>query len=193
MTLMIIGVIASMTIPTLKKNTQSTEYAAKLKKTYSVLAQATELVEANYAPIPFWDSSAKNEYKKYLSIIRECPPAKDCFYNGNIKYRGGGKDVNYGDSGWVLADGVSVKPAGLGRALSTASTEYGLDPGEKFKGGFYIDINGISPPNQWGADVFLLLIVPEKGLVPSGAYLESSCINAYGCAAKVIAEGKAVF
>ena len=46
-TLVIIGVIASMTIPTLMNNTNKQEYVSRLKKTYSTLAQATNRIIAD--------------------------------------------------------------------------------------------------------------------------------------------------
>ena len=43
-TLVIIGVIAAMTIPTLMNNTNKQEYVSKLKKAYSTLSQATNRI-----------------------------------------------------------------------------------------------------------------------------------------------------
>ena len=81
-TLVIIGVIASMTIPTLMNNTNKQEYVSRLKKAYSALSQATNKIiadEGNPNPsIGGWavDTEAVyNMYKKYLSV------AKDCGYN----------------------------------------------------------------------------------------------------------------
>ena len=40
-TLVIVGIIAAMTIPTLINKTNNQEYVSRLKKTYSTMAQAT--------------------------------------------------------------------------------------------------------------------------------------------------------
>ena len=46
-TLVIIGVITSMTIPTLMNNTNKQEYVSRLKKAYSALSQATNKIIAD--------------------------------------------------------------------------------------------------------------------------------------------------
>ena len=46
-TLVIIGVIAAMTIPTLMNNTNNQELVSRLKKTYSELSQATNRIIAD--------------------------------------------------------------------------------------------------------------------------------------------------
>ena len=46
-TLVIIGVIAAMTIPTLMNNTNKQEYVSKLKKAYATLSQATNRIIAD--------------------------------------------------------------------------------------------------------------------------------------------------
>ena len=68
-TLVIIGVIAAITVPTLINKTNKQEYVSKLKKTYSTLAQATNLIIAEEgtpkASVGGWASSAKNIYDLY--------------------------------------------------------------------------------------------------------------------------------
>ena len=50
-TLVIIGVIVSMTIPTLINKTQNQEFVSRLKKTYSTFAQVTGLLLKMELPI----------------------------------------------------------------------------------------------------------------------------------------------
>ena len=78
-TLVIIGVIAAMTIPTLMNNTNKQEYVSKLKKAYSTMAQATNKIIADEgnprADIGGWATSPEavyNLYRKYLNKAKDC-------------------------------------------------------------------------------------------------------------------------
>ena len=89
-TLVIIGVIAAATIPTLINNTKKQEYVSSLKKTYSTLATVTNKI-MNDEGMPRGDiggwatshSAIFNQYKKYLSYIKECDVGKDGCYGQN--------------------------------------------------------------------------------------------------------------
>lgn len=188
-TLVIIGVIAAMTIPALKKNADQRELAAKLKKAFSTMSQATVLIEQDYGPPRRWDKSKLTDYyKEHLNVLKECPPEKGCYYDSNITLKNGGIDIAYGDSGLMLTDGVSIKISpGYG-----AIAGYGIDPAEydKIVSTMHIDLNGPNKPNQWGTDVYLFLLIDGKGIVPSGTFSEDQCKNSYGCASYVLREGK---
>src|SRR5574344_3139527 len=72
-TLGIIGVVAAMTIPTLihQKNVQTAE--TKLKKFYSTMSQATQLLQAEYGDYSNWSPSDSDDIKpwfdEYLSKV----------------------------------------------------------------------------------------------------------------------------
>src|SRR5574344_1609757 len=66
-TLGIIGVVAAMTILTLISNTQKHDTVVKLKKSYTILAQAIKLAEIDNGSVSSWDySNAQNFYTTYL-------------------------------------------------------------------------------------------------------------------------------
>ena len=54
-TLGIIGVVASMTLPTLIQNNKNKEVEARLKKVYSVMNQAIMMSEKDNGPKEYWD------------------------------------------------------------------------------------------------------------------------------------------
>lgn len=188
-TLMIIGVIASMTIPALRRNAENRELATKFIKNFSTIAQATELITQDYGAIRRWpNGEILNYYKEHLNIAKVCPPETGCYTTNNIKMQNGGNDVAYGDSGLLLADGTGIKISpGYGSVDS-----YGLDPLDKpsIKATMHIDVNGPDKPNQWGTDIFLFILIDGKGLVPSGAFSEEKCSKTYGCASYVLRTGK---
>ena len=69
--LIVIGVIAAITVPTLIQNTQKQEYVSALKKAYSTLSQATQQIiaeEGSPKGEDSWLTNADdlyNMYKKY--------------------------------------------------------------------------------------------------------------------------------
>lgn len=60
-TLMIIGVIAAMTLPSLRQTAEEREKVAQVKKAYSILTQATERAEQDNGPIKH--GTAQNSMK----------------------------------------------------------------------------------------------------------------------------------
>ena len=55
---------------------------------------------------------------------------------------------------------------------------------------FYIDVNGNKSPNQWGRDLFALVLTPD-GLLPAGYENVTTCSKTqagYDCAARVLRE-----
>lgn len=189
-TLMIIGVIASMTIPALRRSAENRELATKFIKNFSTIAQATELITQDYGAIRRWpNGEIANYYKEHLNIAKVCPPETGCYSVDIIKMQNGRNDIAYGDSGLLLADGTGIKISG-GAGGGFAS--YGIDPDDKAKtkATMQIDVNGPDKPNQWGTDIFLFVLIDGKGLVPSGTFSESGCRLTYGCASYILRTGK---
>ena len=84
--MVIIGVIAAMTIPTLMNNTNKQEYVSRLKKTYSVLSQVSNKILAEEGTPNVskggWavdNEAVLNMYKKHLSKAKECGIGQNCF------------------------------------------------------------------------------------------------------------------
>ena len=87
-TLTVIGVIAAMTIPGLRKNAQMRELAAGCKKAYSGLYQAVELTQQEIGPIRRWDwndpDSFLDEIKSHLNVLEDCK-TKNCLENKKLR------------------------------------------------------------------------------------------------------------
>lgn len=69
-TLMVIGVVAAMTIPSLSQTHRKTEYAGKLKKYYSTMSNAIKMAEVEESTnVAYWDFSltAEEFYQRYFS------------------------------------------------------------------------------------------------------------------------------
>ena len=201
-TLVIIGVIAAFTIPTVVSNYRKQEYVSRLKKTYSALSQVTGRIiveEGNpKASVGGWCSSSANVfnlYKKYLNNAKECLNGENCWETVNISNLQSGASYNYSDSNSriILGDGTFLmfRQTSSDCSLGGDNNDYGM---YQFCALLWVDVNGAKGPNTWGRDNFQFVIT-EDGLKPRGCgltpqYVSSKCTNGDGhaCACKVLTE-----
>ena len=196
-TLVIIGVIAAMTIPTLINKTNNQEYVSRLKKVYATLSAATNRIifekGTPNSTLGGWSSSPEallDIYKTKLMVADECVPSNGCTPNDSYKQLNNvNSNYNIGlRPKLVLNDGTFLFFWLEPDAYSCNYNSYG-----SFNacGEIYEDINGKKGPNKWGRD-FFYFVIKENGLVPAGCDGNSSDCNKngneYTCACKVIRE-----
>ena len=200
-TLVIIGVIAAATIPTLINNTKKQEYVAGLKKANSVLSQAVYKIGQNKGyPVGdysfFEDVDFVDELAKVTNVVKKCN-SNSCFPDySSYKRLGGDSFDNMGqDKSAILADGQILGYLFVNGVWSVdkLSPLFGLteDDTRNAIGRVIIDVNGNKPPNVMGRDVFFFVLVNGKGIIPAGADNSANCNkNNYGytCTAKVLRE-----
>ena len=202
-TLVIIGVIAAMTIPTLMNNTNKQEYVSKLKKAYSTLAQATNRIISEQGiprgDIGGWATDSDNVaelYKKHLSIAKECLNGQGCFPNVSYKHFNGNnaKNLDTNDNAnyrkFLLSDGTSIL---IGRIIPACTQNWDGKSDDCFQ--IYVDVNGAKNPNKAGVDLFSF-VVKNDGMYPRGCdvadcttYRGNDNIAGMDCACKVLREG----
>ena len=191
-TLVIIGVIAAMTIPTLINKTNNQEYVSRLKKAYSTMAQATNRIIAEEgnprADIGGWatsDENVYNLYKKYLNNTKECGEGGSGCFAGTYKRLNGTSGSYEGQYALVLSDGTEIRFGGPSSDCSSSS-----DGSWNYCLKMLVDINGAKKPNFVGKDAFIF-ILKEDGLAPIGCDTDrcSKSYNGWGCACKVLREG----
>ncbi len=155
-TLAIVGVIASLTVPSVIKNYQKKQMAVKLEKIYSTIERAINLAKIDYGDPKIWNWPEDNEFynsennfapiymKPYLSILKDFSGSKEANCYNKTKYcisisrlDGNKRDARYD---CILKDGTYI----------------GFFAGKSFFA-VNIDINGEKGPNVWGKDVFRLL------------------------------------
>ena len=195
-TLVIIGVIAAMTIPTLINKTNNQEYISRLKKTYSTLSQATKQIISDEglprADMGGWATSNEaiyNMYKKYLSNAKECNIGETCFtpidykkYNSTASASSSIGDIT-NQGRLVLADGTMMT-----FRLYSSSCE------SKTCAQINVDVNGQKGPNMYGKDAFRFNL-QENGLVPAGCnYNKNNCLTVAsatgtGCTCTALRDG----
>lgn len=144
-TLVIIGVIAAMTIPTLMNSTNNQEFRVGLKKAISALNQAMSL---NYAlegtqvgsdTLATSQNVVDNLFKKRMSVITTATS---------------GAAFAAGDSGITATDNQNVfyTADGMRFAVSYASGEYDPVADQMYYGLILIDVNGEKAPNTLCTD-----------------------------------------
>lgn len=187
-TLVIIGVIAAMTIPTVINNYRKQEYVSKLKKVYSTLAQATHTIIAEEgspkADVGGWGtwSNIPYLYKKHMSA-KDCPRS-NCvtqYSSTGPKTLSGQPTSAWHADGIVLADGTQFV---YGNVSSTCTYQ-----GSKcFE--IFVDINGGKKPNQYGRDVFVFAVYEDGLMISTSNDCDKNCTNCTGwsCSAKVLRE-----
>lgn len=172
-TLGIVGVVATLTIPNLVSNYEETAYATKLKKVYSRLEQARIMaLDENWGILPYqnmgWGGvyvrarhvEFADTFKKYMKV------ATDCTGNGK-----NGNSACYGRNYWIKNPGGATNNIGLpGDTFAGYTTSDGVT--YWFYGGqgwIIVDLNGSAKgPNINGVDVFWFSMNSNRNLVPYG-------------------------
>lgn len=198
-TLVIIGVIAALTIPTLMKNTQKQELITGLKKASSTLSQALMDISRNN-DAPAGDYSFMNnvdfvdEFAKVANVLKICNTPNECFSStlkntdGKYKYLSGSNaNLDTGKS-FITADGQLF-------VYTTQKNVYGLttEDSDNFIGRIIVDVNGQKNPNTVGRDVFTFYIINGKGIVPAGANSLTDCSSSgmgFTCTSRILRKGK---
>ncbi|MBR6162750.1 prepilin-type N-terminal cleavage/methylation domain-containing protein [bacterium] len=164
-TLVIIGVIAAITVPTLIIKHQKEETVTRLKKIYTTMSQAVKLSEIDNGLTDNWDYnlSAEDFYNTYLKkyIIN----AKDFGFidmnTSGVTY----KKLNNEEmtSGYILFGNNYRIVLNDGSMIMISPKQ--SDVKSRL---IFVDINGFNKPNKFGRDVFLFQISSKYKFSPFG-------------------------
>lgn len=157
-TLVMIGVIAAMTIPTLIRNMNNIQYGSSFKKTFSAFSQAVnKITQDNGGSIKeLCDDSIcfRNLLTTHLSVIKSC----DKGYSDGCRYSGATGQNGQVDSGFSWAEDVPAVVLNDGNILQFyLASKSCADPAHGC-GFVTIDVNGMKPPNREGQDVYFIHI-----------------------------------
>ena len=147
-TLMIIGVIAAMTIPSLMQSTAQQEYKAAFKKAVSMLNQAVTL---NYA----LDGRDASDYTgvSFFNLLTQ---------RLNVMSSNGTSEL-------YTADGMWFQTSATGATTCNANAD-NVNAATNKCGSVTIDVNGQKGPNRFTTDtnkifdMFTVAIYPQKAL-----------------------------
>ena len=197
-TLVVIGIVAAITMPTLHANYVEKERIAKIKKTYSTLNQAMIRVRATGADMMFEEIDGNSQkikewYDEYMGpfliTTKVCHQKAGCWNEGDTYWLNGSKH-NWNRTGVgvgsdiitaVLNDGTFINIDGF--SISDMNTIFGIDA--EGKAGFvaYFDINGMRKPNTIGKDIFVAVYAADIGFVPAYAHRNMSQVDS-DCSSK---------
>lgn len=183
-TLGIIGIIASLTIPTLMNDIQDKQFKTAWKKEYSIVNQAyMQYLSDNSMNLSFgtWTSTTdmKTALKSYFSYIKECETGQilDKCWNSFGAYNKTSKQIYPATSGWWDVSGTNgnnglVLKDGSALLFMTDGTYSCTGPSNNYGecARVIVDINGPKNPNTWGRDIFMMYLYPNK-ILPCGSPL----------------------
>jgi prepilin-type N-terminal cleavage/methylation domain-containing protein len=188
LTLVIIGIISSIVIPSVMQDIQDTQYRIAWKKTYANFAQATKGIAYDNAGSlagAFGNDASnegvlRNKYAEYLKYIKLCD-----------------EDTPIGDNGcwpslWyslpgTLQDNTTIltgNPLRHSRLALYDGTLIGFSYNSinctgnyttKLNGcGYaYFDINGFKKPNTIGKDIFGVYVLRDGNIIPIGTQTDN--------------------
>lgn len=171
----IIGVVASLTMPSLQKNVSDKALTAQLTKMNATLEEGIK----RYMVAEDISSTTSNSFDfetfatDYLDILQTCDDSSRtaCFAD-KYKYTDGSVITSRSDylkgNGYVLKDGSTLSPYKQGNIS-----------------GFYLDVNGKEKPNKPGYDLFYIAITPN-GSLESYAYVNARAWTASGKALQTL-------
>lgn len=163
-TLAIIGVVAALTIPVLMNYFQEQAYINQFKKFHTELAQSYLEAANENGAVTTWADGTEiyNNMKSHFKIIKDCGYPTFCTRNDYLQLNK--KSANGGVTHYnlILADGAIVQfmeplTTGTGGALKSF-----FDDNVQYAP-LMVDVNGLSKPNQMGADVFFFSLTTRKG------------------------------
>ncbi|MDD3013039.1 MAG: prepilin-type N-terminal cleavage/methylation domain-containing protein [Candidatus Gastranaerophilales bacterium] len=164
-TLLIIGVISSIVIPSIVQDTQNSELKIAWKKTYSDLDLATRKIMAdnagNVKSVFTNSNSLKNEYKNHLSYVKDCNEGLsrgNCWHASGVPKPFAGTSVPYADIYGNYPSLILNNGALVSIHLASSSCTNG-QAGITVCGWYFIDINGFKGPNIQGKDIFAVYLL----------------------------------
>ena len=176
-TLGIIGIVAAFTLPSLIQHNIEKQRVAQLKKAYSELSQAYSLAVEEYGAPTEWGMGGMyeekshyimaNNMRKFLKLSVDCVDMTEVQTEKNCGFKGafGGSQYIYNERNYkyvVLNDGSLVQ-----FRIISGACNWAFGTISNVCGGINIDINGATPPNRNGEDIFYIFMTRNK-LIPAG-------------------------
>lgn len=190
LTLIIIGVIAVLVIPSLIIKITNEGFVSRLNESYNQLSQAyLNIKRENGGTMKgvFNDDnsawahadSVTNSFCQNLKCIKVCSytdPLGNCWHNANVWYGLNKSPQSWGGrSSAMISNGALIEfENNSNNCTNTTNTTFPVC------GSVTIDVNGFKGPNTIGRDIFRFWIT-QSSLVPMGISGDTSSINTYKC------------
>lgn len=192
-TLGIIGVVASMTLPAIVSKYKEKVLVERLKQTYSIFSQAYFRAVQDNGPADSWDigeaitmDGAEKLYDIFAPYLQEGEPCRGdygCFVE-EYKTLSGGVYQYPPKNHSMYARGILANGVAFAMPSHGTGCNFNLDSSSDFYpnvcGVLYFDLNGYDRPNQAGVDYFGFFIT-TKGILPMGFVGWDGGTNGYTC------------
>ena len=205
-TLGVIGIVAAITIPSLSHTLYEKRTVALLKETQSIMAQAVRAAEEEEGEVSGWgldNNQSENDAKiiaekllKHIKVAQDCgtyDPQGICMPNMTYKYLNGGP--NWGSYATSRSYYKIKLNNGVGILWRSGNSSEAQNKGLYID--FIMDVNGKTPPNVIGQDVFELFYEKSSvrtagapGHAAAGGCNKNS--TGWGCTYHVLSTGKIV-
>lgn len=183
-TLGIIGIVATMTIPSLINNVQKQQYTTSLKKAYTVANQALLQMAADNGCVNdlkctgLFDVGTDRltlgtEFVKYFKVVKDCGITSHlgCFSDSvSTAFDGGVARVDRdadGDYQFITGDGIAFKVWNRANGcVDLGQSTHVTNNMSQICGQLYLDVNGPTKgPNNMGRDIFMFYITNGNGVL----------------------------
>lgn len=197
-TIGVIGVVASMTIPTLINSYQKQQYVAGLQKAYTTWDQISKKLQSDYSCIGnlvctgLFDtgtttSTLGTKLVTYFKVAKDCGVTKtgDCWpVNFNYHYDGSGSGLNYNTLNtyykFTTLDGMSIAIHNYADDSAYNCTQSkGTGPLTSTCFAVDFDINGLKEPNRAGRDTFTFRVIKTGEVFVSGTVYDTYPYTTY--------------
>lgn len=186
LTLVVIGVSAALTIPSMINNYGEHERIAKISKFYSNLNMAIETSVAkgeDYSYYTVVNSSAGMKsffdsfLKSTLSVMNVCSSGDDTCWYGDKLSSMSGSEIDLGSNvlKFTMIDGTNVQLVNADSGKFNTLFGISKEPSEGLA--IVFDINGAKKPNVIGEDIFAAVFTVDDGIVPAYYGAEDSVIS----------------
>jgi prepilin-type N-terminal cleavage/methylation domain-containing protein len=176
-TLGVIGVIASMTVPNLIQDAQEAQFKGAWKKTFAEFSQAIKILSMEKSGdfkdvFPEGDTATgfknfRNAFLPYLNYTKTCEPnTSGCWHEANEWYNLSGVkriDSYKSHATLILNNGTLAS-----FRLYSSSCNDTRSPNNDNCGNVYFDINGFKGPNKIGKDIYVLRVLRRGNVIPQG-------------------------
>lgn len=174
-TLGVIGVIASMTVPTLVQDVQDAKYKASWKKDFSDFSQAAKRLSidnaGNLSDAFNSSDSFRNSLLKYLNYNKLCNSGTvtnpDTCWHERYKLYGLSRNpitIDFiGYSRAILSNGTLAVFYLYNQKCNDANSA-----NDDVCGSVFLDTNGFPGPNTMGKDVYALWVLKDGNTIPFG-------------------------
>ena len=193
-TLMVLGVIATLTIPSVQNFSSKRANAALAQKALSSISNATKDLQREYGAVRFWNLSSYedilNMYKSKMTasgMVISSYPVK--YMNGNVY---DSSNMFNSSTSFINSDGM------LFYIQANLTGKCSIGDNDNLKNGcidWGVDVNGAKGPNVIGRDIFGFYVTSDGSVYGEGGGPGISPVTCstgstgWGCSARVISEG----